>query len=145
LISQGIACQPPSKEYTKGEKKDIYGVLPYVAPELLKEKEYSKASDIYGFGIIMIEILSEEPPYNDQAHGTELTYKIYKGKRPQIPPRILEKLILRCIDSNPEKLPTAKGLKENFHHWIMKDHFSLLLGKNFQFEKEFFYTITIIF
>ncbi len=72
MISQGIACQPPSKEYTKGEKKDIYGVLPYVAPELLKEKEYSKASDIYGFGIVMIEILSEEPPYNDQAHGAEL-------------------------------------------------------------------------
>jgi len=87
LVSQGIAtisdlglCQPPSKEYTKGEKKDIYGVLPYVAPELLKEKEYSKASDIYGFGIIMIEILSEEPPYNDQAHGAELAIKFIKVK-----------------------------------------------------------------
>jgi hypothetical protein len=33
--------QPPNEEY---------GVLPYVAPEVLKGKEYSKASGIYGFG-----------------------------------------------------------------------------------------------
>ena len=62
------------------EKKDIYGVFPYVAPELLKEKEYSKASDIYSFGIIMIEILFEEPPYNDQAMVPNLHIKFIKVK-----------------------------------------------------------------
>src|SRR3954447_5268777 len=49
LIIQGIAMisdlglsQPPNKEYAKGEKHEVYGVLPYVAPEILKGKEFTK-------------------------------------------------------------------------------------------------------
>ncbi|CAI2189042.1 20469_t:CDS:2, partial [Funneliformis geosporum] len=37
----------------------IYGVLPYVAPEVLRKEPYIKASDIYSFGMIMYEILTE--------------------------------------------------------------------------------------
>ncbi|RGB42884.1 kinase-like domain-containing protein [Rhizophagus diaphanus] len=127
LMSQGQAvisdlglCQPPNEEYKEGEKNKVYGVLPYVAPEVLKGKEYSKASDIYGFGIIMIEVLSELPPYHNRAHNSELAFEICKGERPQIPretPQVLKEIILRCIDSNPENRPTAKELKEIFHHW----------------------------
>ena len=35
---------------------DIYGVLPYIAPEVLRGKPYTKAADIYSFGIIMWEM-----------------------------------------------------------------------------------------
>ena len=31
----------------------IYGVMPYVAPEVLRGKPYTQAADIYSFGIIM--------------------------------------------------------------------------------------------
>ncbi|CAB4485010.1 unnamed protein product [Rhizophagus irregularis] len=120
MISDLGLCQPPNEEYKEGEKNKVYGVLPYVAPEVLKGKEYSKASDIYGFGIIMIEVLSEVPPYNNQAHNSELAFEICKGVRPQIPretPQVLKGIILKCIDSNPENRPIAKELKEIFHHW----------------------------
>ncbi|RIA81807.1 kinase-like domain-containing protein [Glomus cerebriforme] len=50
----------------------IYGVLPYMAPEVLRGHKYTKASDIYSFGIMMNEYLSEEPPYNDIPHDHEL-------------------------------------------------------------------------
>ncbi|RIB14038.1 hypothetical protein C2G38_2196286 [Gigaspora rosea] len=30
-----------------------YGVLPYVAPKVLNKKPFTKASDLYSFGIIM--------------------------------------------------------------------------------------------
>uniref|UniRef100_U9TEN0 Protein kinase domain-containing protein n=1 Tax=Rhizophagus irregularis (strain DAOM 181602 / DAOM 197198 / MUCL 43194) TaxID=747089 RepID=U9TEN0_RHIID len=46
----------------------IYGVLPYVAPEVLRGKEYTQKSDIYGFGIIAYEICTGFPPYYDIAH-----------------------------------------------------------------------------
>ncbi|RIA83356.1 kinase-like domain-containing protein [Glomus cerebriforme] len=42
-------------------KKNIYGVLPYIAPEILRGQIYTKASDIYSFGIIMYEIFSGLP------------------------------------------------------------------------------------
>ncbi|RIB10678.1 kinase-like domain-containing protein, partial [Gigaspora rosea] len=35
---------------------DIYGVMPYVAPEVLSgEQQFTQAADIYGFGVIMSE------------------------------------------------------------------------------------------
>ncbi|RHZ45139.1 hypothetical protein Glove_689g12 [Diversispora epigaea] len=40
------------------EKKNIFGVLPYIAPEVLSgEKEYTKATHVYSFGIITYEKL----------------------------------------------------------------------------------------
>src|SRR2546421_5516703 len=41
------------------DKKDnpnkIFGVIPYMAPEVLSKKPYTKESDIYSFGMIMWE------------------------------------------------------------------------------------------
>ena len=31
----------------------IYGVMPYVAPEVLRGKPYTQAADIYSFGMVM--------------------------------------------------------------------------------------------
>ncbi|POG66067.1 hypothetical protein GLOIN_2v1661135, partial [Rhizophagus irregularis DAOM 181602=DAOM 197198] len=37
---------------------EIYGVLPYMAPEILRKKPYSSASDIYSLSMIMWEFTS---------------------------------------------------------------------------------------
>ena len=42
--------------------------ITYVAPEVLRSKEYTQASDIYGFGIIAHEICTGYPTYHDIAH-----------------------------------------------------------------------------
>ena len=34
----------------------VCGVLPYIAPEVLDGRPYTFASDIYSFGIIMVEV-----------------------------------------------------------------------------------------
>ncbi|GES83956.1 kinase-like domain-containing protein [Rhizophagus clarus] len=40
------------------DKNEIYGVLPFMAPELLRVKPYILASDIYSFSMIMLEVLN---------------------------------------------------------------------------------------
>ena len=58
----------------------IYGNLPYIAPEILRGKNYTKAADIYSFGIIMYEAISELPPYYNIKHTNEnLAIKICQG------------------------------------------------------------------
>ena len=46
-------CGPADKPSEK-----IYGNLPYIAPEVLVEKEYTFKSDIYSIGMLMWEISS---------------------------------------------------------------------------------------
>src|SRR5438046_1003207 len=58
----------PSDDKLENENNHIYGVLPYVAPEILRGQNYTKASDVYSFGIIMYEVFSGLPPYHDISH-----------------------------------------------------------------------------
>ena len=83
-ISDLGMCQPANNEEKSVEKEGVYGVLPYMAPEVLRGYQYTKASDIYSFGIIMNEYLSEEIPFYDIPHDHILAIKICKGLRPKI-------------------------------------------------------------
>src|SRR5436190_20583961 len=59
-ISDLGMCQPANNEEISVKKEGIYGVLPYVAPEVLCGSQYTKEADIYSFGIIANEFISEE-------------------------------------------------------------------------------------
>ncbi|RGB40714.1 kinase-like domain-containing protein [Rhizophagus diaphanus] len=109
-ISDLGMCQPANN---KDKKEGVYGVLPYMAPEVLRGYQYTKAADIYSFGIIMNEFLSEEIPFNDIPHDHILAVKICKGLRPKISediPKFLVDLIMKCWDAKAENRPSAKEL-----------------------------------
>ncbi|PKC02717.1 kinase-like protein [Rhizophagus irregularis] len=69
-------CRPANVIPSQDEYKKMYGVLPYVAPEVLIGKEYTQESDIYGFGIIAYEVCTGLPPYHDIAHDKILAISI---------------------------------------------------------------------
>ena len=104
-------CKPA--DYNKLENasnNNIYGVLPYIAPEILRGQNYTKAADVYSFGIIMYEVFSGLPPYHDVSHDKSLALKICLGLRPRFNikvPQLIVHLIKRCLDANPLNRPTA--------------------------------------
>ncbi|RIA93331.1 hypothetical protein C1645_819518 [Glomus cerebriforme] len=58
-------CRPVNVE----NKTEVYGQIPYVAPEILEKDEnepapYTQASDVYSFGMVAYELLANCPPYN---------------------------------------------------------------------------------
>src|SRR5437868_14537284 len=93
----------PANVISQSVDKQIYGVLPYVAPEVLKGKEYTQASDIYGFGIIAYEVCTGLSPYHNFAHEEFLAIRICQGLRPKsnykIPQPILN-MIKQCWDAD---------------------------------------------
>jgi len=106
--------------YQKKEGK-IFGVLPYVAPEVLQDEPYTKASDIYSFGIIAYEYLANSYPYVDSnLDDIDLALKICQGHRPNIDevplPHELKDLIKKCWDAEPQKRPNTIKLADTIGH-----------------------------
>ncbi len=104
-----------SKSSIDNEDDEIYGVISYVAPEILQGKEYTTASDIYSFGMIMWELITGRLPFWDQNNDLELIIKISKNFRPPIiqnTPKSYNELMQECWDSDPNKRPTTSDILE---------------------------------
>jgi serine/threonine protein kinase len=118
FISDFGLCQ--SVSFKKNEK--AYGVLPFVAPEILRDKLYTQASDIYSFSMIMWEFTSGIPPFNDRAHDIQLSFSIYKGERPitsrESTPQCYLDLMEKCWNEDPLKRPSALEVKNIIGNWI---------------------------
>ncbi|RHZ74538.1 hypothetical protein Glove_221g49 [Diversispora epigaea] len=102
------------------EKKNIFGVLPYIAPEVLSGEEYTKAADVYSFGIIAYEMITGFPPHPDIPHDEDLAIKICNGLRPKIPfhtPKLITRIIMRCWDARVTHRPTFEALKDELYKY----------------------------
>jgi len=58
------------------------------APEVLDTGDYSKASDVYSFGIVLWEILTLELPWAEWSHWQVLHAVIELEERPEIPAKV---------------------------------------------------------
>src|SRR5436190_3976723 len=108
----------PANEQKSDNK--IYGVLPYIAPEVLNGEPYTLSSDIYSFGVIMVELSSGKPPFYKKKHDGCLALEICNGLRPEFgkgTPEIYKKLSHRCMSANPNQRPTASELYDILYFW----------------------------
>ncbi|GBB86634.1 hypothetical protein RclHR1_01300019 [Rhizophagus clarus] len=102
--------------------KQIYGVIPFVAPEIFNGYTLTKESDIYSFGMIMWMLSAGIRPYCDRLHDSQLIQEICSGTRPNIvngTPPVYAKLMLQCLDANPSNRPTASQIYECLGNWVI--------------------------
>ncbi|RIA85795.1 kinase-like domain-containing protein [Glomus cerebriforme] len=74
----------PANITTSMKLLGIYGVIPYVAPEIFLGKPYTPASDTYSLGIVIWVLHLFERPYNNRRHDANLILDIIRGLRPEI-------------------------------------------------------------
>ncbi|RIB01052.1 kinase-like domain-containing protein [Gigaspora rosea] len=127
-ISSNIALK------AEANNDKIYGILPYVAPEILDGKPYTKASDIYSFGMIMWEILYGKSVSYDQNDEIKLQLQIcYDDLRPSInedSPQCYIKLMKECWEKEPDERPSAEIICETFADWQDDQEMLLELSKS---------------
>ncbi|CAI2178211.1 3572_t:CDS:2 [Funneliformis geosporum] len=103
-----------SKSATEADVNETYGIIPYMAPEVLQGQKYTTASDIYSFGMIMWEYMTGRRPFWDRAHDTELIIDICDGLRPSIgdivAPEGYIELMKECWDPDPNKRPISRNI-----------------------------------
>ncbi|CAI2177727.1 11003_t:CDS:1, partial [Funneliformis geosporum] len=79
VIISDLGISKLSTELSVNDNK-CYGMIPYIAPEIFqgqKYEKYTKASDIYSFGMIMWEIMAGRRPFwNFQDSDTDLIIQI---------------------------------------------------------------------
>ncbi|CAI2187958.1 9716_t:CDS:2 [Funneliformis geosporum] len=106
--------------FNKTNSKNISGVLPYIAPEILNKKPYTPASDIYSFGIIMTEISTGRPPFESVPHNIDLAIEISNGLRPKVAkgtPKHYVDIVNQCLDADPNNRPSATSLINIINKW----------------------------
>ncbi|PKK61803.1 kinase-like protein [Rhizophagus irregularis] len=116
VISDFGFCRPVDQSRVN----KIIGVLPFIAPEVLRGGEFTKAADVYGFGMVMSEIICGNVPFADRDYDLHLAIDIGNGERPPIPeytPEPYAALMKRCWDPNPIKRPTAQELYRQIGDW----------------------------
>ncbi|GBC01702.1 hypothetical protein RclHR1_00430019 [Rhizophagus clarus] len=98
------------------DKTKIYGVMPYVAPEVLRGCIYTHAADIYSFGMIMYFMTTKRQPFANYSHDQYLALSICNGFRPEINeqevPKCYNELMKKCWDPNPKNRPNAVEVEE---------------------------------
>ena len=103
VLDFGIAAR---LDLTSGRDLRIYGTPYYMAPEQIRGKRPTPATDVYSFGATAFHLATGRPPFNE---GSIVDAHLRKPPpnpldlEPQLDPQLAE-LILRCL----EKEPTAR-------------------------------------
>ncbi|KOC68004.1 Activated CDC42 kinase 1 [Habropoda laboriosa] len=113
----GLMRALPQQEdcYVMTEHKKV--PFPWCAPESLKARQFSHASDVWMFGVTLWEMLTfgEEPWVG--LNGSEILRKIDKdGERlhePDATPPVMYQLMLRCWARDPSERPTFASLRSS--------------------------------
>ncbi|RIB20444.1 kinase-like domain-containing protein [Gigaspora rosea] len=112
----------------------ICGILPYIDPQVLIKKEYTTASDIYSFGIIMWEILyGVTVSYIGKTSEINLQSLICKGLRPPVNNEATScyvNLMRECWSEDSKNRPSAEKLCEIFKKWQDDENVILELNKS---------------
>ncbi|CAH8450091.1 unnamed protein product [Heterobilharzia americana] len=102
-------------------RKTMLGTLGFMAPEIFDEK-YDEKVDIYAFGMLMLEVMTNRTPYDECETVLQVAAKTMSGQGPDIMQMVsnpsLHEVISACIQPLTCFRPTADELY--FHPLFQK-------------------------
>eukprot|EP01119_Soliformovum_irregulare_P013794 TRINITY_DN3709_c0_g3_i1.p1 TRINITY_DN3709_c0_g3~~TRINITY_DN3709_c0_g3_i1.p1 ORF type:complete len:379 (+),score=154.67 TRINITY_DN3709_c0_g3_i1:972-2108(+) len=113
----------------KVQNLEVANGSPYfMCPEMFEKKEITEKADVYSFGILIWEIMTEGVPYSENPRIRDiesLKSEVIKGVRPDSSklgiPRLKE-LFIKCVHPDPKSRPTFRMLLDRmeFDHCLVE-------------------------
>ncbi|KAF8588246.1 kinase-like protein, partial [Ramaria rubella] len=87
---------------------DVGGSIRWMSPELFRGEKVSKSSDVWAYGMTVLEVVTERRPYHDIAMDPVVLHHILDGCIPLRPPSSvitdgLWRVCERCWSQEPTK------------------------------------------
>ena len=90
------------------------GTYPWMAPEIMKAERYTKCADIFSYGMIIWELLTEQKPYKNFKRKEEFIEEVANKKKiveiPEEGNEVLKILAKECLHYNPEYRPSIEKI-----------------------------------
>ncbi|GAT92625.1 hypothetical protein CL6EHI_197200 [Entamoeba histolytica] len=94
----------------EGEQQSQIECPFWLAPEIFKGEQWTKASDVYSYGVIIWEVITRQRPYEGKFYN-EVKESIIEGERLEIPKNCrYEDLMKKCWLENTEQRPSFEDI-----------------------------------
>jgi serine/threonine protein kinase len=112
--------------------RECLGTDPYMAPEQCMKEALSPATDIYGVGAVLYEMLTGRWPFEDELtnhadhHTLEDRYPQIRHHRPPLPSQFnthvfpgLEAVVMKCVARHPhQRFQSARALAKELARFL---------------------------
>ncbi|KAK8893048.1 hypothetical protein M9Y10_030307 [Tritrichomonas musculus] len=150
LSDFGLSKYLKISEVDETQTLNVIGTPPYISPEIWTDTNYTDASDVYAFAMIIYEILTNEKPAKQFKLPEIIYYQvIFKHYRPKLTesiPKCYKNLIEKCWAEDPDERPTFDeiiDLLKTDPEFIFKDvdmeefiNYTRIIGEEFNKKEE---------
>lgn len=125
LTDFGLSRVLEQPDLEGGQTKTNVGPIRWLPIEFIVLRKYSKAGDIYMFGMFLYELLTEKMPYSDISNIHDVVNQIRLGRKPPLDPEWpseIKELLMKCWQDREEDRPDINSISSHLKPFICQNN-----------------------